>query len=289
MASFSVDSNRVYVVGTSQGAPAAWDLLKLRPGLFSAATLGARWKGTAPPASIKDVPMRVWHAADDALVNVSQSRELVQALRQAGGHPIYTEFQIGDHIGGIGQGNMSPVIYDWLMAQRRGEASVEGPRLSITTPGSPELLITSSATVDLAGAAEAVGETVTLVRWEHLTTRAKGDALGTNSWSVAAVPLRGNATNVIVVTATTASGFPVNGGTTTFSDTISVASLPITVRLNRQGSIPALSWTGGTGPYRVQKATNFTLADWQDDLTNAQSPLSLEADDSIGFYRVVEP
>jgi poly(3-hydroxybutyrate) depolymerase len=289
MASFSVDTNRVYVVGTSQGAPAAWDLLNLRPGLFAAAALGAGWKGTAPPASIKDVPMSVWHAADDALVNVSQSRDLVQALRQAGGHPIYTEFQAGDHIGGIGQGNMSPVIYDWLMAQRRGVASVEGPRLSITTPGSAEILVTSSATVDLAGAAETTGETVTRVSWENLTTRARGDALGTDSWTVAAVPLRGNATNVIVVTATTASGFPVNGGTTTFSDTRSVLSLPITVRLDRQGSSLALSWIGGTGPYRVQKATNLMLPDWQEYLTNAEFPLTLEADDSTGFYRVLGP
>jgi predicted esterase len=289
MAAFSVDTNRAYVLGFSQGAPAAWDLLRLRPGLFAAAALAAGWKGTAPPAAIKDVPMRVWHATDDPVVNVSNSRELVQALRQAGGHPIYTEFQVGGHPGGIGAGNMSPVIHDWLMAQRRGVVSIERPRLSITTPISQERFVTSAATVDLAGSAETIGETVTRVSWENLTTRAKGDALGTNSWSVAALPLRGNATNVIVVTATTASGFPVNGGTTTFSDTLSVLSLPITVRLNRQGSILALSWIGGTGPYRVQMATNLTLADWQDYLTNAQSPFTLEADDPIGFYRMVEP
>jgi len=233
--------------------------------------------------------MRVWHAADDPNVGVSNSREFVQALRQAGGHPIYTEFQTGGHPGSIGAGNMSPVIHDWLMAQRRGVPSVERPRLSITTPISQERFVTSAATVDLAGSAEAIGQTVTRVSWENQTTLAKGDALGTDSWNVASVPLKGNATNVIVVTATTASGFPVNGGTTTFSDTLSVLSLPIRVRLDREGSILALSWIGGTGPYRVQKATNLTLADWQDYLTNAQSPVTLEADDPIGFYRVVEP
>ena len=286
---FSVDTDRIYLLGSSEGAHAAWDLLRLRPGLFAAAALPAGWRGTAPPASIKDVPMRVWHAADDPLVSVSNSRDLVQALRQAGGHPIYTEFQTGGHPGGIGQGDMSPVIHDWLMAQRRGVASVERPRLSITTPVSQERIVTSAAAVNLAGSAEAIGETVTRVSWENLTTLAKGIALGTDSWSVAAVPLRGNATNVIVVTATTASGFPVNGGTTTFSDTLSVVSRLITVRLNRQGSMLALSWIGGTGPYRVQKATNLTLADWQDYLPNAQSPVTLEADDPTGFYRVVEP
>ena len=90
-------------------------------------------------------------------------------------------------------------------------------------------------------------------------------------------------------TATIASGFPVNGGTSTFSDTLSIHLLPITVRLNRQGSILTLSWIGGTGPYRVQKARNLMVADWHDYLINAQSPVTLEADDPIGFYRVVEP
>lgn len=288
MASFSVDTNRVYVMGSSQAAPASWDLLRLRPGLFAAATLAAGWKGTAPAALIKDVPMRVWHAADD-FVSVSGSRELVQALRQAGGHPIYTEFLIGGHAGGIGQGDMSVEIHDWLMAQRRGVASVERPRLSITTPVSQERLVTSAATVGLAGSAEAMGETVTRVSWENLTTRAKGDALGTDSWSVAAVPLRGNATNVIVVTATTASGFPVNGGTTTFSDTLSVASLPITATLALQEPEAVLTWTGGAGPYLIQRATDLGLADWHDWRANAVSPALLDLQGEAGFYRIVEP
>jgi poly(3-hydroxybutyrate) depolymerase len=286
MAAFSVDTNRVYVAGASEAGPATWDLLRLRPGLFAAATIAAGWQGTAPPASIKDVPIWAWHAADDPIGNIP---ELVRALRRAGGHPVYTALQTGGHLDGIGAGRMSPVIHDWLMAQRRGVASVERPHLSITIPISDERFVTSATTVDLAGSAEAIGQTVTRVSWENLTTGARGDTIGTDSWSVAAVPLSGNATNVIVVTATTASGFPVNGGTTTFSDTLSVLSPQITVRLNRQGSILALSWIGGTGPYRVQKATNLTLADWQDYLTNAQSPVPLEAQDPIGFYRVVEP
>jgi len=51
------------------------------------------------------------------------------------------------------------------------------------------------ATVNLAGSAEAIGETVIRVNWENLTTRTKGYACGTDSWSVAAGPLRGKATH----------------------------------------------------------------------------------------------
>src|SRR5262245_57628865 len=37
MAAFSVDTDRVYLLGSSEGAHAAWDLLRLRLGLFAAA------------------------------------------------------------------------------------------------------------------------------------------------------------------------------------------------------------------------------------------------------------
>jgi hypothetical protein len=33
----------------------------------------------------------------------------------------------------------------------------------------------------------------------------------------------------------------------------------------------------------------LTLADWQDYLANAQFPLTLDTDEPIGFYRVVQP
>ena len=103
------------------------------------------------------------------------------------------------------------------------------------------------------------------------------------------MPLRGNATNVIVVTATTASGFPVNGGTTTFSDTLSVLSLPIRVTLARQGTEVILTWTGGTGPYRIQRATDLGLAGWHDLRANAVSPALIDLQGEAGFYRIVEP
>jgi hypothetical protein len=143
--------------------------------------------------------------------------------------------------------------------------------------------------VALTGSAESIGPAVSRVTWENVTTRAKGDAVGTDSWSVAAVPLRGNATNIIIVTATIPSGFPVNGGATTFSDTLSVQSLPIKVNINLQGSMLTLSLSGGAGPFRVQKATNLTVSDWQDYLANAEFPLTLPVDDTLAFYRVMEP
>ena len=118
---FSIDTNRVYLTGYSQGAHAAWDLIAMRPGLFAGAGLAAGWAGSTPPAAIKDVPFWVWCARDDGLAGTTIS--LVNALRRAGGNPIYTEFASGSpdpHPYGIGTGASNPAFGVWLLAQRRG-------------------------------------------------------------------------------------------------------------------------------------------------------------------------
>jgi predicted peptidase len=111
-AEFSVDTNRVYVTGFSEGAHAAWDLIALRPGLFAGAGLAAGWAGSTPPAAIKDLPIWVCCARDDGpLAGITVS--LVHALRQAGGNPIYTEFVSGSpnpHVYGIGTGASNPAF-----------------------------------------------------------------------------------------------------------------------------------------------------------------------------------
>ena len=101
---FSIDTNRVYVQGGSEGFHAAWDLLGMRPGFFAAGTMTAGWQGTNSAASIKDVPIWIWCARDDGSVPFRYSQQAVSSLRLAGGNPIYTEYQVGGHVGGIGMG-----------------------------------------------------------------------------------------------------------------------------------------------------------------------------------------
>jgi hypothetical protein len=71
--------------------------------------------------------------------------------------------------------------------------------------------------------------------------------------------------------------------------------LSITTRISQErlvtsaATVDLAGWIGGTGPYRVQKATNLTLAEWQDYLTNAMSPALIDLPGEAGFYRIVEP
>ena len=224
---FSIDTNRVYVTGFSEGAHAAWDLIAMRSGLFAAAGLAAGWAGSAPPAAIKDLPFWVWCARDDVLAGSTVS--LVNALRQAGGNPIYTEFASGSpnpHLYGIGTGASNPAFVTWLLAQRRGVASTLEPLLSITVPTPQTVLATSATNLSLSGSAAALDRAVTQVTWTNYANNASGVAAGTNDWSVANIPLVAGSTNIVVVVGTTTSWAPFFGGSTTFNAALTVIQSP---------------------------------------------------------------
>jgi hypothetical protein len=283
---FSIDTNRVYLAGASEGGHAVWDLIGRRPGFFAAARILAGWQGNTSAAAIKDVPLWAFHAADDGSVSVDSSRSLIRVLRQARGNPVYSEYSSGGHIDGILQSQCIQVGVDWLLAQRRGTTSLFPPFVTITSPIQVGAYFTSATNVNLGGSARTVGPFIAPIRWTNLVNRAKGDAVGTNVWSATSIPLQANTTNLIVVTATTVSWAPAFGGSTTFNDTLSVVSLPIRATLVLQGAGTILNWSGGVPPYRVQRATEIG-GDWIEVLSNAVPPVVLPLEGSSSFYRIV--
>lgn len=115
---FKIDKKRRYVTGVSMGGYGTWHLISLRPELFAAAI---PISGAGDPAQILNtmtVPVWAFHGANDGLVPVNGSRQMIDAIRTAGGNPKYTEFpnsghNIGDQITG------TPDILDWLFSQKR--------------------------------------------------------------------------------------------------------------------------------------------------------------------------
>ncbi len=283
---FSIDTNRVYIGGGSAGEYASWVVMGMRPWYFAAAIQGAGGSYTNPASTIKDVP--TWFSCGGKDTgSLPATRAAVGALRQAGGNPIYTEYQSGDHLGGIVMPSYTPAVLDWLLAQRRGQAVVTGPLLSIASPAQSPEYFTGATTLDLAGSAGALGETITCVSWTNCANNATGIAAGTNAWSITDIPLVANTTNLVVVVATTTSWCPAFGGNTTFNDTLTVIQSPLRASLTLQGTNAVLNWTGGGSPYRVQRATDLAIGDWVDVLTDAVPPVSLPTEGQAGFYRVV--
>ena len=88
---YHVDSRRLYLMGHSMGASAAWRLAAERPELFAA--LGAISGGGNPSEApkIRHIPQYVAHGALDRVVPVARSQAMVEALRKAGAKVVYVE------------------------------------------------------------------------------------------------------------------------------------------------------------------------------------------------------
>jgi hypothetical protein len=199
----------------------------------------------------------------------------------------YTEYKTGGHMNGIGIGTMTPMMVDWMLAQRRGQPCTTEPLLRVTSGDALRVYCTGNTTIDLAGVADAAGEAVTSVGWTNFTTNAKGVAVGSNTWSASGIPLGQAKTNVIVIAATTTSWASAYGGNTTFNVTVRVAAYPIRATLALQGTNSLLNWTGGGPPFAVQRAASLTAPQWADFLSEATPPILLPMDAPAGFYRVV--
>jgi len=233
-------------------------------------------------------PIATWnfHAADDGVVSVSDSRTTLNAVRRAGGNPIYTEYASGGHAIWTPAYN-TPGLMDWVYAQRRGVASTHEPLLTISTPTAEAIWRTGGTNLNLTGTAAALGQAVTGVTWTNFASNVKSLATGTDLWSATNIPLVASKTNVIAVVATTTSWVPDYGGNTTFNDTLTVVCYPIQATLTRQGTEALLNWSGGGPPYRVQQATALTADDWTDYLTGVVPPVTLPLTNPVGLYRIV--
>ena len=115
---FSIDEKRRYVTGSSGGGYGSWHFICTRPKMFAASI--PICGGTDPKLAPKivDVPVWVFHGEDDTAVPVRFSRDMVSAIKDAGGDPKYTEFAgTGHNI--WGEVSATPGLMDWMFAQKR--------------------------------------------------------------------------------------------------------------------------------------------------------------------------
>jgi dienelactone hydrolase len=287
-AEFSIDPDRIYITGLSMGGMGSWSLLERRPGYFAAAIPMCGNGNTLAAPSFRDVAVWDFHAADDSSVPVAGSRDMIAALRRAGGTPLYTEYASGGH--GIWvEAYATPGLVDWTLAQRRGERIKNSPTVKIDGVPANGQWSTREGTVDLAGSADAWGEAITQIKWSNSATNKTGTGVASNTWALT-VPLVAGKTNMVTVTAGIVSFAPERGGVTTFSATLPVlADLPIVMEYRPVGGNLTLDWAGGAPPYRLQQAQDPGPAGWQDALPDARPPVAVPLEHGAGFFRVRSP
>jgi predicted peptidase len=115
---FSIDSHRLYVMGLSMGGYATWDVTTRHPEMFAAAVPVCGGGDEKEAGKIKNLPIWAFHGGSDPVVKTVRTRNMIVAIKEAGGNPKYTEYP------GVGHDSWTPAFKEpellpWLFAQKR--------------------------------------------------------------------------------------------------------------------------------------------------------------------------
>ncbi len=90
---YPIDTRRLYVTGLSMGGYGTWDIITRYPNKFAAAIPICGGGDENMADKIKHIPIWAFHGAIDNVVPVERTRNMIKAIKQAGGKPIYTEYK----------------------------------------------------------------------------------------------------------------------------------------------------------------------------------------------------
>jgi formylglycine-generating enzyme required for sulfatase activity/serine/threonine protein kinase/predicted esterase len=114
----NVDTDRIYLTGLSTGGSGTWSL---------AARYPEKWAAIAPLCGsgdeksaerIKSIPCWCFHGKWDAVMPLRYSRNMIAALKAAGGTPRYTEYLKAGHRCWF-EAYDNPELYEFLLANKR--------------------------------------------------------------------------------------------------------------------------------------------------------------------------
>ena len=114
----AVDKKRIYLTGLSAGGYGTWALAAKQPARFAAIAPICGGGNPKNGALIKDIPMWVFHGDKDSAVPLSESQEMVDAVKAAGGNPKFTIYPGVGHDSWTATYN-SDEFWKWLLDQKR--------------------------------------------------------------------------------------------------------------------------------------------------------------------------
>ena len=118
----AVDPSRIYITGLSMGGYGTWDAISRWADRFAAAVPVCGGGDERQADRLTRIPVWCFHGDQDKAVPVERSRNMIEAIRRAGGKPKYTEYP------GVGHNSWDkaysdPELYQWLFAQRLSDPS----------------------------------------------------------------------------------------------------------------------------------------------------------------------
>ncbi len=119
LAELPIDRSRIYVTGTSMGGVGSYEAIARRPQLFAGGIIicGAHDDGRG--ALFASTPLQLFHGTCDESIRVERTRQMVDAIRSAGGQVTYTEYSDLRHMDCRDIVYSTPAVIEWLFTQRR--------------------------------------------------------------------------------------------------------------------------------------------------------------------------
>jgi predicted peptidase len=118
MKEYRTDVKRQYLTGLSMGGMGTWSVAMAHPDRFAAIVPICGRGDTKSAEKIKDLPCWCFHGDADTAVKVEGSRDMIDAIKKAGGKPKYTEYP------GVGHNSWDKAygtdeLYTWLLEQKK--------------------------------------------------------------------------------------------------------------------------------------------------------------------------
>lgn len=118
IAQYAVDSRRVYLTGVSLGGTETWRLAATYPERFAAIAPVCGYGDPQTGFRLTGLPAWVFHGAQDRVVPLSISEEMVKAIRKGGGKVKFTVFPEAGH-SIVEEVYYQPELYEWFLAHRK--------------------------------------------------------------------------------------------------------------------------------------------------------------------------
>jgi predicted peptidase len=117
---FSIDPDRVYIVGQSMGGLGVWSLSQNYPEKWAGAIVLAAYDNFTNPVAISRIPVWVFQGDADQTVPVDLVREMTKQLKKVHANLRYSEYHKVDHEV-WNKAFAEPELVPWLASQKRGQ------------------------------------------------------------------------------------------------------------------------------------------------------------------------
>jgi len=118
MKTYKIDTKRQYLTGLSMGGFGAWSVAAAYPERWACLVPICGGGDVKSVEKIKDIPCWCWHGDKDGAVKVDLSRQMIEALKKAGGTPQYTELAYIGH-NSWDAAYASQDLFDWMLKQKK--------------------------------------------------------------------------------------------------------------------------------------------------------------------------